>query len=301
MTTANLLATLFPSAADIPQAYRLDGQVEQREYLVDGVLRTWQGPLATVRVRFKVTATGDWSVNVTLRCWASPDDWMDTKEQRKVDPFIVFGLDAAGQIDHPRRVGGEICPDCAIFEIDEAVPTPKIDTAENAIPLDSLDRVRVDQMPDLPLLIGPGANAKPPRSPYIRRVPPSVRTVCLAGEPLTRELARRIHALPGEREKCLAAGMDDFLTKPVNPDALGAMLRRRLITISAGTWGQVVRFIPPLVTRPEDVAEALATLPGTVVLVTPGTYPAFTIGAAAPTGLRLVGPSDGEVTIDTNG
>lgn len=27
----------------------------------------------------KVTATGDWSVNVTLRCWASPDDWQDTK------------------------------------------------------------------------------------------------------------------------------------------------------------------------------------------------------------------------------
>lgn len=27
----------------------------------------------------KVTATGDWSVDVTLRCWATPDDWMDTR------------------------------------------------------------------------------------------------------------------------------------------------------------------------------------------------------------------------------
>jgi small conductance mechanosensitive channel len=27
----------------------------------------------------KVTATGDWAVNVTLRCWAHPDDWMDTR------------------------------------------------------------------------------------------------------------------------------------------------------------------------------------------------------------------------------
>lgn len=27
----------------------------------------------------KVTATGDSAVNVTLRCWASADDWMDTK------------------------------------------------------------------------------------------------------------------------------------------------------------------------------------------------------------------------------
>ena len=26
-----------------------------------------------------------------------PDDWMDSKEQRKVDPFIVFGMAAATQ------------------------------------------------------------------------------------------------------------------------------------------------------------------------------------------------------------
>jgi small conductance mechanosensitive channel len=27
----------------------------------------------------KVTATGDWAVNVTLRCWCSPDNWYDTR------------------------------------------------------------------------------------------------------------------------------------------------------------------------------------------------------------------------------
>jgi small conductance mechanosensitive channel len=27
----------------------------------------------------KVTATGDWSVNVTLRCWCTPDDWIDLR------------------------------------------------------------------------------------------------------------------------------------------------------------------------------------------------------------------------------
>jgi glyceraldehyde-3-phosphate dehydrogenase (NADP+) len=49
MTTANILQNLFPSPADIPEKYRLDGQTEQREYLVDGVLKTWNGPLAQVR------------------------------------------------------------------------------------------------------------------------------------------------------------------------------------------------------------------------------------------------------------
>ncbi|MGY4494223.1 NADP-dependent glyceraldehyde-3-phosphate dehydrogenase [Pseudomonas sp. TE3610] len=43
------LSSLYPTAADIPEQYRLSGQVEQRDYLVDGELRRWDGPLATVR------------------------------------------------------------------------------------------------------------------------------------------------------------------------------------------------------------------------------------------------------------
>jgi glyceraldehyde-3-phosphate dehydrogenase (NADP+) len=42
-------ATLFPRLADIPEQFRPDTPVEQREYLVGGELRQWQGPLAQVR------------------------------------------------------------------------------------------------------------------------------------------------------------------------------------------------------------------------------------------------------------
>ncbi|MFJ4374097.1 NADP-dependent glyceraldehyde-3-phosphate dehydrogenase [Pseudomonas japonica] len=43
-----LLDSLFPTAEEIPEAYRLGAPLEQRDYLVNGQLRHWQGPLATV-------------------------------------------------------------------------------------------------------------------------------------------------------------------------------------------------------------------------------------------------------------
>lgn len=45
----HLLDSLFPAAGDVPTPWQLGEPLEQRDYLVNGELRRWDGPLATVR------------------------------------------------------------------------------------------------------------------------------------------------------------------------------------------------------------------------------------------------------------
>ncbi len=59
MNSISPLSTLFPTLERVPEAYRLGEPIEQREYLVDGQLRQWDGPVVTVRSPVYLTDNDD--------------------------------------------------------------------------------------------------------------------------------------------------------------------------------------------------------------------------------------------------
>ena len=70
------------------------------------------------------------------------------------------------------------------------------------------------------------------------------------------------HAMQGDSEKCLAAGMDDNLSKPIRSQELQAVLERlkagnqnRCELIGAAPWVQLLTRLSR--TLPEDAADDL--------------------------------------------
>ncbi|EAY30027.1 NADP-dependent glyceraldehyde-3-phosphate dehydrogenase [Microscilla marina] len=49
MDTITTMPSIFPAAQDIPTQYQINEFIEQREYLIDGELRQWQGPMNQVQ------------------------------------------------------------------------------------------------------------------------------------------------------------------------------------------------------------------------------------------------------------
>ena len=48
----------------------------------------------------------------------------------------------------------------------------------------------------------------------------------------TRVIALTAHVAPGERERCLAAGMDGYVSKPIQPEALFDLVERYVADVT---------------------------------------------------------------------
>jgi glyceraldehyde-3-phosphate dehydrogenase (NADP+) len=81
MDQNNLLAGFYPKEGTIPAEFDLGGMVEQRDYLVDGVLRQWEGPMQDVHSPVCIqTGSGCMPVTIGKYPKLTPKESLDALE-----------------------------------------------------------------------------------------------------------------------------------------------------------------------------------------------------------------------------